>query len=213
MAIGVIGRKIGMTRIFSKDGRSTPVSVIEVLPNRIVQMRSMESDGYMAVQMTSGFRKSSSLTKSEAGHFAKFSVESGRVLHEFRLTEDEVRNFADKAEVFADTFAEGRYVDVRGVTKGRGFAGTVKRHHFSTQDATHGNSLSHRAPGSIGQNQSPGRVFPGKKMAGHLGNVSRCQSNLKVVRVDVANNCLLVRGGVPGYPGSTLYVTCATKKR
>ncbi|CAK0778191.1 50S ribosomal subunit protein L3 [Gammaproteobacteria bacterium] len=213
MAIGVIGRKVGMTRVFSKDGRSSPVTVIEVLPNRIVQMRSMGKDGYIAVQLTSGFRKPSSLTKSESGHFAKYSVEAGRVLHEFRLSEEEVQDVSAQAEVTVNIFVEGQFVDVRGVTRGRGFAGAVKRHHFNTQDATHGNSLSHRAPGSIGQNQSPGRVFPGKKMAGHLGNVSRCQSGLEVVRVDAANSCLLVRGGVPGFPGSTLYVTNAIKKR
>ncbi|MEY6430955.1 50S ribosomal protein L3 [Thioalkalicoccus limnaeus] len=212
MAIGLIGRKAGMTRIFTEDGASIPVTVIEVQPNHIAQVKTVERDGYRALQVTVGARRASRVTKPLAGHFAKAGVEAGRYVHEFRLAEGGDDEWAPGGQIPLSIFAPGQSVDVRGVTKGRGFAGVVKRHHFSTQDATHGNSLSHRAPGSIGQNQSPGRVWKGKKMAGQMGNVQRCQQNLEVVRVDEARNLLLVRGGVPGPAGGRLVVTPSVKR-
>lgn len=213
MTIGVIGRKAGMTRIFADDGTAIPVTVIEVQPNRISQVKSAERDGYRALQVTVGTRKASRVTKPMAGHFAKAGVDAGQYLHEFRLADDEDTGMVAGGEIGVALFEAGQSVDVRGVTKGRGFAGVIRRHHFSTQDATHGNSLSHRAPGSIGQNQSPGRVWKGKKMAGQLGNVQRCQQNLEVVRVDEARNLLLVRGGVPGPAGGRLVVTPSVKQK
>jgi large subunit ribosomal protein L3 len=211
MTIGVIGRKAGMTRIFAEDGSTIPVTVIEVQPNRVTQLRTTERDGYRAVQVTAGSRRPSRVTKPMAGHFASAGVEAGELLHEFRLADDEGEQLEAGAEVSISIFEPGQSVDVRGVTKGRGFAGVVRRHHFSTQDATHGNSLSHRAPGSIGQNQTPGRVWKGKKMAGQMGNVQRCQQNLEVIRVDTARSLILVRGGVPGPAGGRLVVTPSVK--
>lgn len=213
MAIGVIGRKAGMIRIFTEEGHSIPVTVIEVEPNRVTQIRGEETDGYRAVQVTNGQRKTSRVSKPMAGHFKKAGVEAGVVLHEFRLGEGEGAEFAPASEIRVDIFAPGQKVDVRGVTKGRGFAGVIRRHHFRSQDATHGNSLSHRAPGSIGQNQTPGRVFKGKRMAGHLGDVNRCQQNLEVVRVDVERNLLLVRGGIPGPAGGRVVVLPSVKHK
>ena len=213
MAISVVGRKCGMTRVFTEEGISVPVTVIEVTPNRVTQIKNTESDGYRAVQVTTGTRRASRVTKPMAGHFAKASVEAGRGLWEFRLGEDEGEELQIGAEIKADVFAVGQKVDVSGTSIGKGFAGTVKRHNFSTQDATHGNSLSHRAPGSIGQNQTPGRVFKGKRMAGHMGNVKRSAQNLEVVGVDAERNMILVKGAIPGAPGGDVIVKPASKAR
>jgi large subunit ribosomal protein L3 len=213
MAIGVIGRKAGMTRVFTEDGDSVPVTVIEVQPNRVSQVKSAETDGYSAIQVAFGQRRSSRVTKPMAGHYAKAGVEAGECLREFRLEAGEGDDLAVGSEISVAMFSPGQKVDVRGVTKGRGFAGTIKRHHFSGQDATHGNSLSHRAPGSIGQNQTPGRVFKGKKMSGHLGAVQRCTQNLEVMRVDADRQLLLVRGGVPGPTGGRLVVLPSVKHK
>jgi len=200
MAIGIVGRKAGMTRIFTEEGVSIPVSVIEVAPNRVAQLKREESDGYLSVQITTGARKASRVNKPEAGHFAKAGVEAGRGLWEFRAEASDLEGIEVGSEIKVDRFSAGQMVDVRGQTQGKGFQGTVKRHNFSTQDATHGNSLSHRAPGSIGQCQTPGRVFKGKKMSGHMGAVQRCQQNLEVVRVDAERNLLLVKGAIPPFP-------------
>ena len=212
MAIGVIGRKCGMTRIFSDDGVSVPVTVIEVEPNRVTQIKSVDVDGYSALQVTTGKRRASRVTAAMKGHYQKAGTEAGRGLWEFRLGEN-TDSFEVGAELKADQFEAGQMVDVTGVSIGKGFAGTVKRHNFSMQDATHGNSLSHRVPGSIGQNQTPGRVFKGKKMSGHMGNVRRTAQNLEVVRVDVERNLLLVKGAVPGSKGGSVIVRPATKAR
>ncbi|MEX0731722.1 MAG: 50S ribosomal protein L3 [Aquisalimonadaceae bacterium] len=213
MTIGIVGRKRGMTRVFTEDGVSVPVTVIEATPNRITQLKTDEVDGYRAVQVTTGTRRPSRVTKPVAGHYAKAGVEAGRGLWEFRLAGGEGDGLEVGAELKVDTFAEGQKVDVRGTSKGKGFQGAVKRHNFRTQDATHGNSLSHRAPGSIGMAQTPGRVFKGKKMAGQMGNVRTTSQNLVVVRVDVERNLLLVRGAVPGAPGSDVLVRPAVKAR
>jgi len=213
MTIGVIGRKRGMTRIFSAEGASIPVTVIEVEPNRVSQLKSADSDGYRALQVTTGKRRATRVTKAQAGHFAKAGVEAGRGLWEFRLNDGEGADIALGAEIKVDIFEAGQTVDVTGVTIGKGYAGAIKRHHFATQDATHGNSLSHRAPGSIGQNQSPGRVFKGKKMSGHMGNVQRTAQNLEVVRVDAERNLLLIKGAVPGAKGGSVVVRPAVKAR
>lgn len=213
MTIGVIGRKAGMTRIFGEDGSSVPVTVIEVTPNRVTQLKDADSDGYRAVQLTAGERRASRVTKPMSGHFAKAGVEAGSALREFRLEAGEGDDLATGGAVDVTVFEMGQKVDVRGVTKGRGFAGGIRRHNFAGQDVTHGNSLSHRAPGSIGQCQTPGRVFKGKRMAGQMGNVNRCQQNLEVVRVDAERNLLLVRGGVPGPAGGRLVVTPSVKQK
>ncbi|OGT88911.1 MAG: 50S ribosomal protein L3 [Gammaproteobacteria bacterium RIFOXYA12_FULL_61_12] len=211
MSIGLVGRKAGMTRIFTEDGVSVPVTVIQVEPNRVTQVRSQEIDGYRAIQVTAGSKKSSRVKKAEAGHFAKAGVEAGKGLWEFRLAEGEGEGLDVGSEINVAFFEAGQIVDVQGRSKGKGFAGVVKRYHFSMQDATHGNSLSHRAPGSIGQNQTPGRVFKGKRMAGHMGDVNRTQQNLELVRVDAERNLLLVKGAVPGAPGGAVIVTPAVK--
>jgi large subunit ribosomal protein L3 len=208
MAIGVVGRKVGMTRVFTEAGETIPVTVIEVEPNRVTQVRTPEVDGYSAIQVTTGEKKASRVNKAEAGHLAVSGVGAGRGLWEFRAEGDLP---AVGSEVRVEVFEAGQKVDVRGVTKGKGYQGPVKRYNFATQDATHGNSLSHRAPGSIGQRQTPGRVFKGKRMAGHMGNVNRTAVNLEVVRVDAERNLLLVRGAVPGAPGGDLIVTPAAK--
>jgi large subunit ribosomal protein L3 len=200
-----------MTRIFTEDGAYIPVTVIEVAPNRVTQVKNVEKDGYRAVQVTCGMRRPTRLTKPLAGQFAKAGVEAGRGLWEFRLDGSETGDLAVGQEVGVDRFTVGQKVDVTGTTIGKGFAGVIKRYHFNSQDATHGNSLSHRAPGSIGQRQTPGRVFKGKRMAGHLGNVRRTAQNLEVVRVDAARNLLLVRGAVPGPRGGDLIVRPAVK--
>ncbi len=211
MAIGLIGRKCGMTRVFTDAGESIPVTVIEVEPNRVTQVKTRDTDGYNALQVTVGERRANRVTRPMAGHFAKAGVEAGRGLWEFRL--DEAPDLEAGAEIRVDAFTAGDVVDVTGTTIGKGFAGGVKRHHFATQDATHGSSLSHRAPGSIGQNQTPGRVFKGKKMAGHLGNVRRTTQNLEVVRVDAERNMMLVKGAVPGSAGGDLIIRPAVKAR
>ena len=213
MAIGLIGRKAGMTRVFTEDGSSIPVTLIEVEPNRVTQVKTEETDGYRALQVTVGTRRASRVTKPMAGHFAKAGVEPGRGLWEFRLADGEGGEIGVGAELTVDLFQAGQKVDVTGTTIGKGFAGTIKRHHFSGQRNSHGNSLSHRAPGSIGQNQSPGRVFKGKKMAGHLGAARRCTQNLEVVRVDAACNLLAIKGSVPGAKGSDVMVRPAVKVR
>jgi large subunit ribosomal protein L3 len=213
MAIGLIGRKAGMTRVFTEDGTSIPVTLIEVEPNRVTQVKTEETDGYRALQVTVGVRRASRVTKPMAGHFAKAGVEPGRGLWEFRLADGEGGEIGVGAELTVDLFQAGQKVDVTGTTIGKGFAGTIKRHHFSGQRNSHGNSLSHRAPGSIGQNQSPGRVFKGKKMAGHLGAARRCTQNLEVVRVDAACNLLAIKGSVPGAKGSDVMVRPAVKVR
>ena len=211
MAIGVVGRKAGMTRIFMEDGRAVPVTVIEVEPNRITQLKTLENDGYRAVQVAVGTRRASRVTKAEAGHFAKAGVEAGRGVWEFRLAEGEGEGLELGAEINASIFEEGQLIDATGQSKGKGFQGGVKRWNFSMQDATHGNSLSHRAPGSIGQNQTPGRVFKGKKMAGQMGNARVTVQNLKVVRVDAERNLLLVSGAVPGATGGDVVIKPAVK--
>ena len=216
MTMGLVGRKCGMTRVFTEDGISIPVTVIEAQPNRITQVKSVENDGYRALQVTAGERKASRVKRPEAGHFAKAKVEAGDLITEFRLTADEKPQegeFEAGQEIKVDLFEEGQKVDVTGTTIGKGFAGTVKRHNFRTQDATHGNSLSHRAPGSIGQNQTPGRVFKGKKMSGHMGNVRRTAQNLEVVRVDADRNLLLIKGAVPGHKGGRVIVRPSVKAR
>ncbi|MGL4485949.1 MAG: 50S ribosomal protein L3 [Yersinia sp. (in: enterobacteria)] len=207
--IGLVGKKVGMTRIFTEDGVSIPVTVIEIEMNRVTQVKSLESDGYRAVQVTTGAKKASRVTKPEAGHFAKAGVEAGRGLWEFRLPEGQ--EFTAGQEISVEIFADVKKVDVTGTSKGKGFAGTVKRWNFRTQDATHGNSLSHRVPGSIGQNQTPGKVFKGKKMAGHMGDERVTVQSLDVVRVDAERNLLLVKGAVPGATGGNLIVKPAVK--
>jgi large subunit ribosomal protein L3 len=213
MTMGLVGRKCGMTRIFTDGGDSIPVTVIEAQPNRITQLKSVEQDGYRALQVSAGARKASRVSKPRAGHFAAAKVEAGDMMTEFRLDDGEPGEFEAGGELKVDLFQVGQKVDVIGTTIGKGFAGTVKRHHFAMQDATHGNSLSHRAPGSIGQNQSPGRVFKGKKMSGHMGNVRRTVQNLEVVRVDTERNLILVKGAVPGHSGSQVLVRPAIKAR
>lgn len=212
MAIGLIGRKAGMTRIFTEEGLSIPVTVIECEPNRVTQRRTPESDGYTGVQVTCGSKKASRLNKAETGHFAKANVEAGRGLWEFRVADGEAPELEPGSEIKVSIFEVGQYLDVRGVSKGKGFAGTVKRHNFRTQDATHGNSRSHRVPGSTGQNQSPGKVFKGKKMPGQMGNKNRCQQNLELIRIDLERNLLMVKGAVPGFAGGDLIITPAVKK-
>ena len=211
MPIGLVGRKCGMTRIFTEAGESIPVTVIEALPNRISQLKTVDRDGYRAVQVTVGTRQPDRVAKAQTGHFAKADVAPGDSLWEFRLDDSEGEELAAGADIRVDVFENGQRVDVVGTSKGKGFAGAVKRHHFSMQDATHGNSLAHRAPGSIGQNQTPGRVVKGKKMAGHMGNVRRTVPNLEIVRVDAERNLLLVKGGVPGAPGRHVIVRPAVK--
>ncbi len=213
MSIGIVGRKCGMTRVFTEDGVSIPVTVIEVEANRVSQVKTPEVDGYRALQITTGERRASRVTKPQAGHFAKAGVEAGRGVWEFRLNDDEGEGITAGSEIKVDIFEAGQKVDVTGTSIGKGFAGTVKRHHFAMKDATHGNSLSHRTPGSIGQNQTPGRVFKGKKMSGQMGNVTRTTQNLEVVRVDAERNLLLVKGSVPGATGGDVIVHPAVKIR
>jgi large subunit ribosomal protein L3 len=211
MTIGLIGRKAGMTRVFTDAGESIPVTVIEALPNRVTQVKAVESDGYRAVQVAFGDRKPSRLSRPLAGHYAKAKVAPGETLVEFRLADGEGAELAPGAELKVDMFAAGQVVDVAGTTVGKGFAGTMKRHNFAGGPASHGASVFHRAPGSIGQRQTPGRVFPGKRMSGHMGNVRRTIENLKVVEVDAARNLLLVRGAVPGAPGGQVIVRPSVK--
>jgi len=209
--IGIVGRKAGMSRIFTDDGRSIPVTVIEASPNRITQIKTVENDGYTAVQVTAGTKRAALVNKPLSGHFAKAKVEAGRGLWEFRIADKDAGNYQVGAEIKADIFAVGQMVDVAGVTKGKGFQGTIKRWNFKMGDATHGNSLSHRSPGSIGQRQTPGRVFPGKKMSGHMGAENQTMQNLEVVKVDAERGLIAVKGSVPGAPGGDVVVRPTSK--
>lgn len=213
MSIGLVGRKSGMTRIFTEEGTSVPVTVVEVQPNRITQIKTPETDGYTAIQVTTGSRRASRVTKGMAGHFAKANTEAGSGLWEFRAEDADITDLAAGGEIKVDLFAEGQMVDVTGTSKGKGFQGGVKRHNFQMQDATHGNSLSHRAPGSIGQCQTPGKVWKGKKMAGQMGNERSTTQSLKVVRIDLENNLLLIKGAIPGATGSNVVVRPAIKAK
>jgi large subunit ribosomal protein L3 len=211
MTIGLVGRKVGMTRIFTEDGSTLPVTVLDVSDNRIAQIKTAETDGYAAVQVAFGKRRASRVKKSIAGHLAKAAIEAGHTLKEFSAKADELANLKVGGKIGVEIFKVGQKVDVQGVTIGKGFAGVIKRHHFSSNRATHGNSISHNKPGSTGQNQSPGRVFPGKRMAGHLGNARRTILNLEVVRVDAARQLLLIKGSVPGSSGRDVLVRPAIK--
>jgi large subunit ribosomal protein L3 len=210
-SLGIVGRKAGMTRVFTEDGKSIPVTLIEATPNRITQLKTPETDGYSAVQVVVGTRRASLINKPAAGHLAKAKVEGGRGLWELRVQDDRLGDFAVGGEIKADIFEVGQKVDVQGVTKGKGFQGTIKRYNFRMGDATHGNSLSHRAPGSLGQRQTPGRVFPGKKMSGHMGAVQQSTQNLEVVKVDVERGLIAIRGAVPGAPGGDVIVRPSSK--
>jgi len=211
MTIGLVGRKVGMTRIFTGDGETLPVTVLDVSDNRIAQIKTTEKDGYAAVQVAFGKRRASRVSKPLAGHLAKAGVEAGHTLKEFRARPEDVANLKVGGKIGVEIFKVGQKVDVAGVTKGKGFAGVIKRHHFASNRATHGNSISHNKPGSTGQNQDPGRVFPGKRMAGHLGDVLRTVQNLEVVRIDAERQLLLVRGAVPGASGLDIVVRPAVK--
>ncbi|MBX3698710.1 MAG: 50S ribosomal protein L3 [Dokdonella sp.] len=212
MSIGLVGRKCGMSRIFTEDGRSIPVTLIEATPNRVTQVKTTEIDGYNAIQVTAGNKRAALVNKPLAGHYAKAKVEAGRGLWEFRLEADELAKFSVGGELKADEiFTVGQIVDVAGITKGKGFQGTIKKHNFKMGDATHGNSLSHRAPGSIGQRQTPGRVFPGKKMSGHMGAVRRSAMNLEVVKIDSERHLIAIKGSVPGAQGGNLIIRPAVK--
>ena len=212
MSIGLVGRKCGMSRLFTEDGRSIPVTLIEATPNRVTQVKTEDNDGYSAVQVTAGVKRASLLTNPEKGHYAKAKVEPGRGLWEFRLNSADAGKYAVGAEIKAEeVFTVGQVVDVAGVSKGKGFQGTIKRHDFTMGDATHGNSLSHRAPGSIGQRQTPGRVFPGKKMSGHMGAVNRTVQGLEVVKVDAERHLIAVKGAVPGATGGDVVIRPTTK--
>ncbi|MEN1943281.1 50S ribosomal protein L3 [Luteimonas sp. MJ293] len=208
-SLGIVGRKAGMSRVFTEDGQSIPVTLIEATPNRITQVKTVEADGYTAVQVTAGHKRASLINKPESGHLAKAKVEAGRGLWELRV--DDLGELSVGGEIKADIFEVGQKVDVQGVTKGKGFQGTIKRWNFSMGDATHGNSLSHRTPGSLGQRQSPGRVFPGKKMSGHMGDVRQSTQGLEVVRVDAERGLIAVKGAVPGAPGGDVIVRPTTK--
>jgi len=214
MTIGLVGRKCGMSRVFTDDGRSVPVTLIEATPNRVTQVKTVETDGYNAVQVSAGAKRAALISKPLAGHYAKAKVEGGRGLWEFRLEAGEIGKFEVGGELKADEiFTVGQKVDVAGISKGKGFQGTIKRHHFTMGDATHGNSLSHRSPGSIGQRQTPGRVFPGKKMSGHMGNVRRSAVNLEVVKIDTDRHLIAIKGSVPGAPGGDVIIRPAVKAK
>jgi len=214
MSIGLVGRKCGMSRVFTEDGRSVPVTLIEATPNRVTQVKTVEVDGYSAVQVTAGAKRAALINKPLAGHYAKAKVEGGRGLWEFRVEAGELGKFAVGGEIKADeVFSVGQIVDVAGVSKGKGFQGTIKRHNFRMGDATHGNSLSHRSPGSIGQRQTPGRVFPGKKMSGQMGNVRRSSMNLEVVKIDSERHLIAIKGSVPGAPGGNVIIRPAAKAK
>jgi large subunit ribosomal protein L3 len=210
--LGLIGRKVGMTRIFTEEGESIPVTVVDVSNNRVTQVKSVKTDGYAAIQITYGKRRPSRVTSAQMGHYAKAGAEAGILLKEFRLDPERAETFTPGSVIAVESlFEEGQWVDVTGTTIGKGFAGTIKRHHFSSQRTSHGNSRSHRVPGSIGQAQDPGRVFPGKRMSGHLGAVTRTIQNLSVVRVDAARGLLLIKGGIPSHVGATVVVRTAIK--
>ncbi len=211
MSLGLVGRKIGMTRVFTDDGASIPVTVLDMSNNRVSQIKTADTDGYDAIQIAYGTRKASRVNKAQAGHFAKAGVAAARGMAEFRVAADVASQHQTGAVMSVDIFQAGQLVDVSGVTQGKGFAGTIKRHHFGSQRATHGNSRSHNVPGSIGQAQDPGRIFPGKRMSGHLGAVTRTVQNLEVVRVDAERQLLLVKGAVPGSKGNDIVVSPAIK--
>ena len=211
MSLGLVGRKVGMMRIFTDDGDSIPVTVLDVSNNRVAQIKTVGNDGYSAVQVAYGQRRASRVSKPEAGHFAKAGVEAGTDLREFKVSEEQLAQFQPGAVIKAEIFEAGQKVDVAGTTIGKGFAGTIKRHHFSSNRASHGNSRSHNVPGSIGMAQDPGRVFPGKRMSGHLGAVARTTQNLVIARVDVERQLLLVRGAVPGSKNGSVVVTPAVR--
>ncbi len=213
MTLGLVGRKVGMTRFFTDAGSSVPVTVLDVSGNRVTQIKTSESDGYSAVQVAFGKRRANRINKAQAGHFAKAGVEGARGLREFRVDAEQLSNLAVGGNIGVDLFEVGQYVDVSGTTKGKGYAGVIKRHHFSSQRASHGNSLSHNAPGSTGMNQDPGRVFPGKHMAGQLGSVRRTIQKLKIVRIDPERSLLLVKGPVPGADGSDVVVCPSVKAK
>ena len=210
-SLGIVGRKAGMSRLFTEDGQSIPVTLIEATPNRITQVKTVQTDGYSAVQVAVGVKRAALVNKPEAGHLAKAKVEAGRGLWELRVADDKIGDFEIGGEIRADIFEVGQIVDVQGITKGKGFQGTIKRWNFKMGDATHGNSLSHRSPGSIGQRQTPGRVFPGKKMSGHMGSDTQTTQNLRVVKVDVERGLIAVRGAVPGAPGGDVIVRPTSK--
>ncbi len=212
MSIGLVGRKCGMSRIFTEDGRSVPVTLIEATPNRVTQVKAIDSDGYAAVQVTVGAKRPNLLSKAAKGHFAKAKVEPGRGLWEFRVAPAEAASYSVGSEIkLDDVFKVGQSVDVAGVTKGKGFQGTIKRHNFTMGDATHGNSLSHRAPGSIGQRQTPGRVFPGKRMSGQMGNVRQSAQHLEVMRIDSDSHVIAIKGAVPGATGGDVVIRPTSK--
>ena len=210
-SLGIVGRKAGMSRFFTPDGKSIPVTLIEATPNRITQIKTTDTDGYSAVQVTVGVRRAALVNKPETGHLAKAKVEAGRGLWEFRVADEIIGDFNVGGEIKADIFEVGQIVDVQGVTKGKGFQGTIKRWNFKMGDATHGNSLSHRSPGSIGQRQTPGRVFPGKKMSGHMGAVQQSTQRLEVVKVDAERGLIAIKGAVPGAPGGDVIVRPSSK--
>ncbi|MCD9124555.1 50S ribosomal protein L3 [Luteimonas sp. 9C] len=210
-SLGIVGRKAGMSRVFTEDGKSVPVTLIEATPNRITQIKTVETDGYSAVQITAGVKRASLLNKPETGHLAKAKVEAGRGLWELRVADDKIADFSVGGEIKADIFEVGQIVDVQGVTKGKGFQGTIKRWNFKMGDATHGNSLSHRQPGSLGQRQTPGRVFPGKKMSGHMGADVQTTQRLQIVQVDAERGLIAVKGAVPGAPGGDVIVRPSSK--
>ena len=211
MSLGLIGGKVGMTRVFTDEGASIPVTVLEVVPNRVTQIKKINSDGYSSLQLAYGKSKSTKLNKSLVGHYAKASVEAGLGLHELRLSEEEISNYTTESSLSVEIFQVGQKVDVTGTTIGKGFQGPIKRHHFSSNRATHGVSISHNSHGSTGQCQDPGRVFPGKKMAGHLGDKKRTTQNLEVVRIDSPRNLILIKGAVPGSKGSDVLIRPAVK--
>ncbi|ATD67084.1 MULTISPECIES: 50S ribosomal protein L3 [Luteimonas] len=210
-SLGIVGRKAGMSRVFTEDGKSVPVTLIEATPNRITQIKTVDTDGYSAVQVTAGVKRASLLNKPETGHLAKAKVEAGRGLWELRVADDKIADFSVGGEIKADIFEVGQIVDVQGVTKGKGFQGTIKRWNFKMGDATHGNSLSHRQPGSLGQRQTPGRVFPGKKMSGHMGADVQTTQRLQIVQVDAERGLIAVKGAVPGAPGGDVIVRPSSK--
>ena len=213
MSLGLVGRKIGMTRIFTDDGVSVPVTVLDVSNNRVTQIKTPDTDGYAAIQVAYGTRRASRVTKPQAGHLAKAGVEAGSILKEFRVEVDQLASFTLGGKIGVDVFTEGQKVDVQGTSIGKGFTGTIKRHHFKSNRASHGNSKSHNVPGSIGMAQDPGRVFPGKRMSGHLGDDTRTTQNLVIARVDLERGLLLVRGAVPGSANGHIVVTPAVKSK
>ncbi len=213
MSLGLVGRKIGMTRLFTDDGDAVPVTVVDVSNNRVTQIKTPETDGYAAVQVTFGKRRASRVSKPAAGHFAKAAVEAGHILREFRVEPDQLASLKIGGQVGVDIFKVGQFVDVTGTAIGKGFAGVIKRHHFSSNRASHGNSVSHNKPGSISMAQDPGRVFPGKKMSGHLGAVQRTAQKLEIVRIDAERQLLLIKGAVPGSEGGDVIVHPSVKTR